>query len=228
MKKLLTLVAAFVFHSAAAEEAPAPDPFAESEELRIRVYPEVSKIDLDVHHSVKDAIEQILAGLPPEDRKSIVLDIPIEEFGKMPMQKSLRLGRIELPYLLKHLEGVSPIGYRFWNNEWHLGKERADDIITVKYHLSKTWLNQLGVAIGPSQTFSTKNGKKMWPPDSVWSATFTQLDPVPEKKQINAEPLKHWPDRGILKLKASRRFHEEVSAVLLLQKLGYETLTLDR
>jgi hypothetical protein len=226
MKKLLFILAALLALPLAAEEATSPNPFDEPEGTPESGADRVSRIDLDPQHNVNDAVQQIIAGLPPEGRSSLVLDIPEEELAKMPMKGELRLRNTPLPIVLQYLGEKSPVGYRFRNNAWHIGKERADDLIAVSYRVSPVLLERIGIEMGTDQTFTTKKGR-IWPSESEWNVTFTPLDPEAEKKQ-DAGESSGTGNMGVLRLFAARSFQEEFSAVLLLKERGYENLTLDR
>ncbi len=227
MKKLLIILAALFALPLAAEDATSPNPFDEPEGKPESGADWVSRIDLDTHHNVNDAVQQIIAGLPPEGRGSLVLDLPEEELAKMPMKEKLRLHNTPLRIVLLYLGQKSPVGYRFRNNAWHISKERADDLIAVSYRVSPALLERIGIEMGPGQTFTTKKGQRMWPPESQWNAAFTPIDPEAEKKQDTGKPSNAG-EMGVLRLFAARSFHEEFSAVLLLKERGYENLTLDR
>jgi hypothetical protein len=228
MKKALIILTALLAYTLAAEELTPLNPF-EAKEAKPGTGPDspVSMIKLDSHHNVNDAIKQIIAGLPPEGRSYLVVDIPEEELTKMPMKEELRLRNVPLPIVLKYLGKKSPVGYRFWNNAWHISDKRADDIITVNYRISKALLEQLGIEIGPGQSFTTKKGKQMWPPESYWAATYTTLDPDAGEKQDAGKTLNN-EKVDVLRLLAARSYHEEFSALLLLKERGYDTLSLDR
>ena len=224
MKKILFILSALLTYTLAAEDAKTADPI---DPFRPQVEkpgtgPDslVSRIDLDTHHNVNDAIQQIIAGLSPEGRRFLVLDISEEELAKMPVKRELRLRNVPLSVALKYLGQHSPVGYRLWNNAWHISNARPDDIIVIDYRLSKERLERLGIVIGPSQTFRTKMGR-MWPPESEWSATYTTLAPDTQGKQDAGEP-------GVLRLRAARSYQEEFGAALLLKERGYEALSLER
>lgn len=190
------------------------------------IYSQVPSINLTTAQTVSDAVKQIIEGLPPEGRSSFVVDVPESELTKMQMKKDLRLRNTPLPTLLKFLGERSPVGYRLWNNEWHISNQRADDLIAVKYWVSEADLDQLGIVIGKGQTFTTKSGKT-WPPDSESNATFvprfpdTKINPETGAPSDRAETM-------VLRLYAARSYHEEFSAVLLLKSKGYEKLSLER
>ena len=227
MKKTLIILVALLTHSLAAEEAP-PNPFraAPREKPGTGIEAPVSRMDLDTHHNVSDAIQQIIAGLPPEARDSLVVDIPAAEIAKMPIKGELHVSNVPLLILMRYLEKLWPVGYKIQNNEIHICKERADDIIAVKYRITKRTLQELGIVLGPSQTFHTKSGG-MWPPQSEWDASFSPLNPNAKERQDAGGPVSI-DQLGVLKLRAARRYQEEFSAVLLLKGRGYETLQFER
>lgn len=227
MKKILIMLTALLPHILAAEKATPADPFnVPVKKPGTGPDSPVSRIDLDSHHNAYDAIKQIIAGLPPEGRKFFVVDVPEEELAKMPISDKLNVRNVPISVALKYLEPRWPLGYKFRNNEWHISKERADDIVAVNYRLSKLLLGQLGIEIGPSQTFSTKKGR-MWPPESEWGATYTTLNPDAKEKPDADDPFGAT-EMGVLQLRAARSYHEEFSAVLLLKERGYYELLLDR
>jgi len=227
MKKLVILLTALLAHPLAAEEAKPPGLILPQAKPVTPSDLPVAKIDLYAHHHVNDAIQQILAGLPPEARSSLILDISEAELAKMPIKGELRLHNTPLRIVLKYLEQASPVGHRFWNNQWHISKERADDVIEVSYTTSKAQLEQLGLLIGPGRTLVTKRGQA-WPVQSgSWAATYSTSNLDAVEKFDETKPFAPR-ETGILQVLAARSYHEEISAALLLMERGHDTLTLDR
>jgi hypothetical protein len=172
MKTILIMITALVGVPILAEEEGRLGPIGKPVEDRTTgIYSQVPSINLTTGQTVSDAVKQIIEGLPPEGRSSFVVDIPESELTKMRMKKDLRLRNVPLPVLLKYLGEASSVGYRLWNNEWHVSNQRSDDLIAVKYWVSEADLEQLGIVIGKGQTFATKSGKT-WPPESESSASF--------------------------------------------------------
>jgi hypothetical protein len=227
MRTILITITALVGFPILAEENGGLGPIGAPVENRTTgIYSQVPSINLTTAQTVSDAVKQIIEGLPPEGRGSFVVDVPESELTKMQMKKDLRLRNVPLPVLLKHLGEASPVGYRLWNNEWHISNQRSDDLIAVKYWVSEADLEQLGIVIGKGQTFTTTSGKT-WPPESESSASFVPRSPDTKTNPETGTPS----DRAetmVLRLYAARSYHEEFSAVLLLKSKGYEKLSLER
>lgn len=188
------------FHALAGENPIPEDPFAAPEPKRESADLTVSKIDLKAGQNLQDAIQQIRGGLPPEARKNLVVDIPEAELGKLKLKDDLRLRNTPLVVLCKILEQSSPVGFSLRHGVLHLGTERADDIIAVKYRLDEQDLSELGIRVGPQGMIQTKHGST-WPNGSgEWKATY---------------------EAGVLRVLATRSFHDEIAAVLLLRSRGY-------
>jgi hypothetical protein len=168
MKTFLIMITALVTLPILAKEEGEVDPF---DGPKTGIYSRVSSLNLTATQTVADAVKQIIEGLPPEGRSFFVVDVPESEPTKMQMKKDLRLRNTPLPTLLKFLGESSPVGYRLWNNEWHISNQRSDDLIAMKYVVSEADLEQLGIVIERGQTFATKSGK-VWPPESESSVTF--------------------------------------------------------
>lgn len=213
MKKILVIFTALLSPISFAGGETPPNPFTPvaGQKAGTGIDARVSNMDLQMHHNANDAINQIIAGLPPEARSSFVVDIPEEALMQMPIKGELRVRDVPLLVLMRYLEKLWPVGYKLQNNEIHICKERADDIITVIYRLSKRNLEEIGIVPGPSQTFRTKTGR-MWPAQSEWDAAFTQSDVD---------------KTGILQLRAARSYQEEFGALLLLKERGYEALSVE-
>ena len=226
MKKIIVIVMVILAHTVTAEEEMPVDPFKLNEMPTPGLYPSIAKIELTTHQTVNDAVKQIIAGLPAEKRNIIVMDVPESELEKMPVKKDLRLHNVPINVLFKYLSECSPIGFRFSNNQWHIGKERADDEIDVKYVVTEALLDELGVVKGPGESFTTKSGG-MWPPESYWFATFVPIDPETKKKPETGAPSDS-KESVVLRLHAARSYQEEFNAVLLLKSRGYEKLSFDR
>lgn len=223
MKSPFIMIAALVGLPILAEDQGEVSPF---DSPKTGIYSQVSSIDLTTAQTVSDAVKQIIEGLPPEGRSFFVVDVPESELTKMQMKKDLRLRNAGLPFVLQLLGSSSPMGYRLWNNEWHVSNQRADDLIAVKYWVSEAVLDQLGIVIEKGQAFTTKSGK-MWPSESESSASFVPLNPDTKTNPETGAPSKK-EETMVLRLLASRSYHEEFSAVLLLKSKGYEKLSLER
>lgn len=205
MKTLLLILALFPVLAWSGENPVHEDPFAVPElKLSASDLP-VSVIDLKAGQSVQDAVQQIVAGLSPEGRRSFVVDVPEAELGKLKLKEDLRLRNVPLMVLCKYLEQKAPVGCSLRHGVWHLGTERADDVIAVTYRLGEQDLNELEIMVGPQGMIHTKQGST-WPNGSgEWKATY---------------------EAGVLRVLATRTYHDELAAVLLLKSRGYEGLTL--
>jgi hypothetical protein len=226
MKRIIIGVILFLNHALVAEDAIPSDPFAMVETKKAWPHSPVSKIDLSPESSVKDAIAQIIAGLPPEGKQAFVVEVTEAKLATMRLTGSLRLRDAPVGIVLRYLEQISPLGFKLSNNAWHISSKGADDIIEGEYKVSKESLEQLGIVFGPSQTFSTAKGK-MWPPESYWKATFTPLVPD-QKEKPKSEIPERASDDGVLRVLAARSFQEEISAMLMLNARGYQGLSFDR
>ncbi len=227
MKAILIMITALVGPPILAEENGGVGPICNPVESRTTgIYSQVTSINLTTAQTVGDAVKQIIEGLPPEGRSSFVVDVPESELTKMRMKKDLRLRNVPLPVLLKYLGEASPVGYRLWNNEWHISNQRSDDLIAVKYWVSEADLEQLGIVIGKGQAFTTKSGKT-WPAESESSVTFAPRFPDTKTNPETGTPSDRT-ETMVLRLYAARSYHEEFSAVLLLKSKGYEKLSLER
>lgn len=227
MKTILIMITSLVGLPIFAEEEGGVGPIGTPVESRkTGIYSQVLSINLTTTQTVSDAVKQIIEGLPPEGRSSFIVDVPESELTKMRMKKDLRLRNVPLPVLLKYLGEASPLGYRLWNNEWHISNLRSDDLIAVKYWVSEADLEQLGIVIGKGQTCRTKSGK-VWPPESESSATFVPRFPDTKTNPETGTPSDRTQSM-VLRLYAARSYHEEFSAVLLLKSKGYEKLSLER
>lgn len=228
MKKILIILTALLAHALAGDEAKQADPFIRSVPIPKLPWLDstVSKIDLGSNSSVNDAIKQIIAGLPPEGRRAIVVEIPEAKLASMRLKSELTLRDVPLGVALRYLEQLSPVGCRLWNNAWYISTKRQDDIIAAEYKISKEFLEQIGIVVGSNQTVTTKKGK-WWPPESYWSATYSPLEPVTKEKR-ETDGLWRSTEMGVLRVLAARSFQEEISAVLLLKARGYNDLSLER
>lgn len=226
--KTLSLVFTILLSYPLAGDEPKPeDPFAG----RTKVLPwpslPIAKIDLGPNDTVSDAIKQIVAGLPPDSKSALVVEIPEAKLKTMKLKSTLRLRDVPLGVALRYLEQCSPIGGRLWNNAWYIRTPAAGDIIAAEYEISKESLRELGITAGPGRTVATNKGQ-MWPPDSNWRAAWLTHDPDTKgKKQDTDSQIPHV-EMGVLQVLASRSFQKEIEAVLLLKERGYETLTLVR
>jgi hypothetical protein len=63
----------------------------------------VSKIDLTTKHTVNDALKQIIAGLPPEGRTALVVEVPEAELAAMPLNSDLSLRNVPIGIALRYL-----------------------------------------------------------------------------------------------------------------------------
>lgn len=226
MKTLSILLTVLLSYPLAGDQANPIDPFAG----RAKVLPwpslPISRIELSSNDSVSDAIKQIIAGLPPESKSALVVEIPEAKLKTMKLTSALRLHNVQLDIALRYLEQCSPIGCRLWNHAWYISTPAAGDIIAAEYYISKDSLRELGVTAGPGQTVGTNKGQ-MWPPESYWRAAWLTLDPDTKEKQDTNSPLPHV-EMGVLRVLAARSFQEEISAVLLLKARGYDKLSLVR
>ena len=159
-------------------EFPIPeDPFSAQEPKRSRPDPKIPRIDLKAGQSLQDAIQQITAGLPPEARKKLLVDIAEAELAKMRFERGLRLRDTPLEVVLAYLQQSTPIGCAKRHGVWHLSTERPDDVIAVEYRMSEGSLAELGVIIQPNGMLLTRSGR-MWPSGSgEWKATYTADEP---------------------------------------------------
>lgn len=226
MKRIILGLTLVLAHALVAEDEIPPDPFAMVETKMPWPHSPVSKIDLSPGSSVKDAIAQIIAGLPPEGKQAFVVEVSDAKLAAMRLTGSLRLRDAPVGIVLRYLEQISPLGFKLSNNAWHISSKGADDIIEGEYKVSKETLEQLGIVVGPSQTFTTTKGK-MWPPESYWKATFTPLVPETKEKRKPETP-QLVSDDGVLRVLAARSFQEEIGAILMLKARGYQGLSIDR
>lgn len=205
MKTMLITLALFPVLAWSGENPVHEDPFAVPEPKLSASDLPVSVIDLKAGQSVQDAVQQIVAGLSPEGRRSFVVDVPEAELGKLKLKEDLRLRKVPLMVLCKYLEQNTPVGFSLRHGVWHLGTERADDVIAVTYRLGEQDLSELGIMVGPQGMIQTKHGST-WPNGSgEWRATY---------------------EDGVLRVLATRAYHDELAAGLLLKSRGYEGLTL--
>lgn len=226
MKKIFILLTALLTHVSADDEAEQTVFVPVVEATRTWPYVLVAKIDLTSKQTVNDALKQIIAGLPPEGRLALVVEVPEAELAAMPLKSDLRLRNVPIGIALRYLEQISPVGCRFWNNAWHIGSKRQNDVIAAEYIITQESLEQLGIVFGLGQTFTTKKGR-MWPPESYWSATYTPMMTEAMEKS-GKDALERFNDTGLLRVLAARSFQEEISAVFLLRDRGYRELSLDR
>lgn len=226
MKRILAVLTLVLAHALAADETTQTDPFAVMQTRMPWPDSPVSKIDLDANSTVKDAIAQIIAGLPAEGKHALVVEIPEAQLATMRLTGSLRLRDAPVGIVLRYLEQISPLGFKLSNNAWHISSKAPDDIIAAEYKISKADLEQLGIVVGPSQTFTTTKGQT-WPPESFWKATYTPLVPDTKEKPETEKPQRAT-DNGILQVLAARSFQEEINAVLMLKARGYQGLSFER
>jgi hypothetical protein len=226
MKKILIILAALLTHVAAEDEARQAVSLPVVEDKRPWPDVPVSKIDLTSNQTVNDAVKQIIAGLPPEGRMALVVEVPEAELAAMPLTGDLKLRNVPIGIALRYLERISPVGFRLWNNAWHIGSKRQDDVIAAEYKISENTLEQLGIVVGPNQSFMTKKGRE-WPPESYWSATYTSLVKAKDPGDVDAlgRPTT---ETGLLRVLAARSYQDEISAVLLLWERGHPEVSLDR
>lgn len=200
MKTMLITLALFPVLAWSGENPVHEDPFAVPEPKLSAFDLPVSVIDLKAGQSVQDAVQQIVAGLSPEGRRSFVVDVPEAELGKLKLKGDLRLRNVPLMVLCNYLEQKAPVGCSLRHGVWHLSTERADDVIAVKYRLGEQNLSELGIMVGPQGMIQTKHGST-WPNGSgEWRATY---------------------EADVLRVLATRSFHDEIAAVLLLRSRGY-------
>lgn len=216
MKSMLVILALSQVLAIAGEN-PVPDPFAVQEPERSRTNLTIPKMDLKAGQSLQDAIQQIVEGLAPEERKTLIVDIPAAELGNLRIKRDLRVNALPLVVALKYLEQVAPIGFSRRHGVWHLSTERPDDVIAVEYGIRKSDLADLGIHIEPNGMLLTTSGR-MWPGGSgEWKATYTAGDPDSFGFQS-----------GVLRVLATRSFHDELEAVILLKDRGYDRVSLDK
>lgn len=207
MKTILMVLALSQAFAWSGENPTADDPFAVRETERPVSDPLVSMLELKEGHSVEDAVQQIVAGLSPEERGSFVVDVPGAELRKLKLKKDLKLRNVPLVVLCKYLEQIAPIGFSLRHGILHLSTERADDVIAVTYRLGEQDLSALGIRVGPQGRIQTRQGNT-WPDGSgEWKATY---------------------EAGVLRVLATRSFHDEIAAVFLLRSRGYEGLTWEK
>jgi hypothetical protein len=227
MKKILVVLTLLLTYGLANEDAKqeAVKPNAQIPKLWPDVL--VSKIDLTTKHTVNDAVKQIIAGLPPEGRVALVVEVPESELAAMPLKSDLSLRNVPIGIALGYLEHVSTVGFKLRDNAWHVGSKRQDDIVAAEYMITKEALEKLGVVVGPNQTFTTRK-QRMWPPESYWQASFHLLENEEKGEDVeDVEDIFEPKDMGVLRVLAARSYQEEISAVLLLWSRGYGGISLD-
>jgi len=218
MKTMLMILALSPVLALSGENPVPKDPFAAPDPKRAQSDLSISKIDLKAGQSLQDAIQQITAGLSPEARKKFVVDIPEAELGKMRIERDLRVHDVPLVVGLLYLRQVAPVGCSPRHGVWHISTERPEDVIAVEYRMRKSGLFELGISIEPNGMLLTKSGR-MWPSgvssgSGEWKATYTADEP-------EADGL----ESGVLRVLATRRFHDEIDALLLLRSRGYNGLS---
>jgi hypothetical protein len=154
------------------------------------------------------------------------VETPEAQLATMRLTGHLRLRDVPIGVVLRYLEQISPLGFKLSNNAWHISSRGTDDIIEAEYNISKETLEQIGIVVGPSQTFTTTKGQ-MWPPESSWKATYGPLQPDTKEKQEPERPGLANND-GVLRVLAARSFQEEFSAMLMLKARGYQALSFER
>lgn len=213
--KTMLMILALTPVLALSGENPAPkDPFAAPHPKRTKSDFTIPKIDLKAGQSLLEAIQQITAGLSPEARKKFVVDIPEAEIGKMRIERDLSAYDTPLEVGLLYLRQVAPIGSTLRHGVWHISNERPEDVIAVEYKMNKPELAELGIIIEPNGMVLTKSGR-MWPSGSgEWKATYTADEPEADGFES-----------GVLRVLATRSFHDEIEAVLFLKDRGYDRLS---
>lgn len=227
MKKILVVLTLLLTYGLANEEAKQEAPKPNSQHSKLWPEALVSKIDWTTKHTVNDAVKQIIAGLPPEGRAALVVEVPESELAGMPLKSDLILRNVPLASALRYLESISTVGCRLKDDAWHIGSKRQDDIVAAEYMITKETLEKLGVVVGPNQTFTTRK-QRMWPPESYWHASFHLLENEEKGEDVeDVEDIFEPKDMGVLRVLAARSYQEEISAVLLLWSRGYGGISLD-